>query len=169
VSCEFIKLLSDKYSVPKEMLHCPVVDEDTAAELYDKYSSTTFRMIGYMVWIPRLNGSALVPPVKTGDAGYSATAYPLPLVPGPIAGPRRLADPMASTVPIFTDVAVTAATVTPPSDARINSAYPLDGNSGHRWRGRVENSNQAFADGHVESVNGDELRPRYNGNVWNWR
>lgn len=130
-----------------------------------------FKIFGYSVWIPRLNGGVYLPPLVPGDsAGYYR--YPQPMSTEPFRGPMRLGDPLASVNPIVTDFAGSAPQ-DPPADADISrpgNPFGLRNLSNHQWRdGALESINAGYADGHVETIPGSLVRPRYKGNHWNWR
>jgi prepilin-type processing-associated H-X9-DG protein len=127
-----------------------------------------------MLWIPRANGIAappvpvpMTPPIRYGDAPYS---YPSPPPSGAIAGPTRLGDALAAKVPIITDSVATEASPAPPAGARVNGGFPLVPSTQHLWHGKVDQCNQGYADGHVDVVPADFLKPQYlSGGLWNWR
>ena len=177
VDQKFVDLMTNTYSVPLHNLYCPLLGVDVMDELYASATQWggNFRVIGYMLWIPRKNGPDMDPPLVAGAAPYT---YPMPLNTTSFAGPQRLQDATAATNPILTDIVGSAANMTPPSTAQAgtpDNPYGITQYSNHQWRSLLIRSNQAYADGHVEVVPASSLRPRYqfdgNGsmNSWNWR
>ncbi|HEX8915947.1 MAG TPA: type II secretion system protein [Humisphaera sp.] len=169
---EFYRSLR-KQGLPHEAFFCPAADNyDEAQAEFTRYS--TFYMIDYNIWIPRLNGgNGLIPPSVTGSTPYT---FPSPKPTKQIMGPANLADRLAPVNPIITDRVGTGAAGSPnpvpPADANVgvdDHPYNLNSFSNHKVGQRVVDMNAGFADGHVETLNGKTLRPRYYGNRWNWR
>jgi len=162
-----------KEGVLHKAFFCPAADNyDLAQVEFTRYS--TFYMIDYNIWIPRKNASSDIPPPVVGPTGYS---FPTPKPTQPIAGPRHLGDATAGADnPIITDRIGTGTAGSPnpvpPADANVGvdgHGYNLNSFSNHRQGQRVIDMNAGFADGHVELINGQLVRPRYYGNRWNWR
>jgi prepilin-type processing-associated H-X9-DG protein len=60
----------------------------------------------------------------------------------------------------------------PPADADLSVSgdpYGLATISSHQLNKRLFSVNAAYADGHVEVIPGNAVRPRFKGNWWNWR
>jgi prepilin-type N-terminal cleavage/methylation domain-containing protein/prepilin-type processing-associated H-X9-DG protein len=158
-------LLTGVYRIPTQSLYCPVQEDSSVAVYTNVYGAS----MGYMTWIPGWNNyqRAFAPPLIPGTGGY---IYPMPLDPTPFAGPQRLTDPAAKGNPLFTDFVRSEGAA--PSTARAGdpgNPYSFASFSNHFWRDRIVNINAAFADGHVEAVMGDDVRPRYGGNALCWR
>jgi prepilin-type N-terminal cleavage/methylation domain-containing protein/prepilin-type processing-associated H-X9-DG protein len=162
VSNQFYAKLSEDYKLPHEMFFCPLSPDDLVATGRDAYGS--FKLIGYQLWVPRKNGGVLLPP-HPGDAGFTC------LDPDPFRGPERVGDKLARN-PILSDVVLSDASLTPPAtaDASRDESLKFHPYSRHQWRGgRIDSINVGYADGHVERLQGKELKPRFKGNYWNWR
>lgn len=165
----FVRMMTGAYSFPRQALACPLVDANSRDDNFNAY--TEFRIIGYMVWIPRLNGNHMLPPLKPGDFAGERYTYPNPTSPVPFVGPDKFGDSAAVSRPIFTDVVGSPLIDDPlPANARPDApGDPYHIVYNHLWNGHFEPINQAYADGHVEAVYADAIRPRFACLYWNWR
>ncbi len=161
VSNDFRLILQNRYGVPHEMFFCPdMAPSRSQPGGYDYYGY--FTLLGYMLWVPRLNGNVSIPP-ETG------------LIPDEIIrGPIGSADPKADAVlnPIVTDIVGTSLSRDNTLDPSTHGAEM--GLSATHCQGKnLYWSNQAFMDGHAETVPGNRVRCRYGGvpvgNWFNWR
>jgi prepilin-type N-terminal cleavage/methylation domain-containing protein len=150
---------------------------------YNPYSS--FTVLGYFWWVQRFNGqqkpppapSVLCPPDPPGVGKY--VVYDNTAV---IRGPADEYDKLALKNPVITDcvfsrgqdpyqVPAGNADISKTQDA-INYGLSLS-ESAHIWRGTLGHDNEGFGDGHVETIPGSKLKPRFyctdNNLKWNWR
>lgn len=96
-------------------------------------------------WVPRLgNGGRLYP-------------VPPPVPPDQDGWPTRLTDREVGRQPILTD-----------RMASQSNPDPLQAGEGHRYAGRVKNTNLLFGDGHVETRKAALIEMRYRGNFYNF-
>jgi len=187
VDPKFVALMTGTYGLPRQNLYCPLLGTDVAESLYDSMElwgwGDTIVVIGYMVWIPRLESSLtfpqisdMVPPLVPGT--WPGTyMYPAPLDTTPFAGPQRIRDASVASNPIITDMVGSAFNLNPPSTAQAgdpSDPYGMTQYSNHKWNNLLVRSNQAYADGRVEAVLASDLRPRYKyigmgTQSWNWR
>jgi hypothetical protein len=164
VTGQFAKVMMDKHGVLESQFYCPVVSDDAAPPA----QTPSLWAIGYMVWVPRID-TVLIPPLKVGDNPATLT-YPPSAAPGPIAGPQRLGDSAVNATPILTDVVGTQSNLPHTANSHINDGFLFAQTNSHVWHGRLDQANQAFADGRVEVVAADAIRPRYRkSGDWNWR
>ena len=162
VSNDFYDVMHEQYKLPHAMFFCPLSPEDLVDSGYKQYGY--FTIIGYQLWVPHKNGNAMLPP-EPGDAGFKT------LDSESFRGPVKLGDRSAKN-PIITDLVISEAGANPTfnSNAARDESLKFHPYSRHRYKGLlVDSFNSAFADGHVERLHGDEIRPRYLGNYWNWR
>lgn len=163
VSLDFYGILNTQYGLPHSAFFCPLMNPDIADSFWDYFGY--FNIVGYEVWIPRLNGGVTVPP-EPGDPGFIYADN------NSFRGPIRMGEPQVNSAPFITDFVDTqGATIPPPGTDLSREMYiGFDSNACHqRDPGLIESANEAYADGHVERVRGGDLRPRYFGNIWNWR
>ncbi|HEX8916748.1 MAG TPA: type II secretion system protein [Humisphaera sp.] len=154
--------------VPHEFFFCQVAPENEEAQQQSFTAYANFYIVSYNVWIPRKNGADVIPPHPSSTS--TRFTFPQPPTNVEFSGPGNQYDLPRMKNPILTDHVGTGGT--PPSDANlaVANSYGLSQVSGHkREEGRLVNMNAAFADGHVETINGGDVRPRYKGNWWNWR
>jgi prepilin-type N-terminal cleavage/methylation domain-containing protein/prepilin-type processing-associated H-X9-DG protein len=148
---------------------CPAAQDYSMPDgSFDYYS--TFYIIDYNVWVPRLNGSDIIPPAQT----YSGSRFQIvsPRPGKPFAGPGKMSDLVGITNPMITDIAGSSSGTTPPANADATlpgNPYSFAATSNHREGARLLGVNQGFADGHVELHSAADLKPYYLGNWWNWR
>lgn len=147
---------------------CPAAQDYSIPETsFNAYS--TFYMLDYNVWVPRLNGTDIIPPAPNYAGSRFQIVQPPPAT--PFAGPARMSDPVAATNPLITDTAGSGG-ATPPANADATlpgNPYGFGTTTNHQEGNRLLGVNQAFADGHVEVHSAADLRPYYRGNWWNWR
>jgi prepilin-type N-terminal cleavage/methylation domain-containing protein/prepilin-type processing-associated H-X9-DG protein len=163
VSNDFYDVLNDQYKLPHQMFFCPLTPEDLVDSGYNQYGY--FKLIGYQLWVPRLNGTVMLPP-QPGDPGFTF------LDPLPFRGPVRLGELGANERPILTDLVISEVGGNPTvnSNAATDVTLRFHAWSRHRYRGLVVDSfNAGYADGHVERLDGSQIKARYVGNYWNWR
>jgi prepilin-type processing-associated H-X9-DG protein len=124
--------------------------------------------VGYSVWVPRRHGVAMIPPAPDDGQAVMFT-----LETRPFGGPQRQGDVLANHNPIVTDLMMSKwwERVLPCADASKAKPEDLTRDSQHVWQGRVHSFNAAYADGHVERLRADEVRPRFMsaGGNWAWR
>ncbi len=148
---------------------CPAAQDYSMPDgNFDRYS--TFYIIDYNVWVPRLNGSDIIPPAPTYSGSRFQIVSPRPTK--PFAGPGKMSDSAAVTNPMVADIAGSSINVTPPANADAalpGNPYQITAVTNHREGNRLLGVNQGFADGHVELHPASDLKPYYLGNWWNWR
>jgi prepilin-type processing-associated H-X9-DG protein len=159
----------DRMGISFKTFLCPASQgvADATASL-NTYSS--FNIIQYNVWIPRKNGSDIVPPSNNYAGSRFKIVSPKPAQ--PFAGPGSLGDTANAMNPIISDIIGSSSGVTPPANADASgygNIYQISAVSNHLDGSRVVGVNQAFADGHVELKGPKEVHPYYLGNWWNWR
>lgn len=189
------------YGLKDEEITCPCVTSDYADYVcWYNYEQTnpnyqTVKMLGYSLWMTRWTGGyngRWLPPQFTDSLVY---------IPNPDIkhwGPKKIGDSLAKSNPIIADMVVgmkTAGAYNNPwniaedeyltnRNASIYWGYEdgskqisLMNHLQHKWKGKMEMANEAFADGHVEGVNANDLVPRYchhgsaNGesiDYWQW-
>jgi len=159
VSNDFLNILKSRYQVPHSMFFCPSGPPDLPKPGgYDYYGY--FTLMGYMLWVPKLNGGVQIPP----DTGV----IPGDLVRGPVAQQDSRAEALLN--PIFTDLVGTVMSCDYNGDlSREGVRLGLDARSNHLEGSNLWYTNQAFIDGHVDTVPGSVPKCRYGGNWWNWR
>jgi prepilin-type N-terminal cleavage/methylation domain-containing protein/prepilin-type processing-associated H-X9-DG protein len=158
-----------KEGVSHDAFFCPAAtDEAMARARFTQYP--TFHIINYNVWILRKNGNDPLPPPLTWTGGKYTLVNPLPTE--GFQGPSKMSDVNIKN-PIFSDLVVSDLNApTPPANADPSledNAYMIAPESNHRHGGRLRSLNLAYADGRVESKAGNEVRPLFKGNRWNWR
>lgn len=156
---EMYTALREQMGLPQQVLFCPDSPEDLLESIWSGYSSN-FKILGYSWWTPRRMGGTLIPP--------TLSSQPSLVINDPAsAGPARLGERISNETPIITDSVITVGGLPWPT---ADPAAPIW--STHRWAGRPDVQNQAFADGHVERRQVSTLTARYassaNGN-WQWR
>jgi len=91
----------------------------------------------------------------------------------PFCGPWRQGDTVANQNPIVTDLIMSNfwERVLPCANASKVKGEDLTRDSQHVLRQKVHSFNAAYADGHVDRLRPDEVRPRFMsaGSNWNWR
>jgi len=151
-----------------DMFFCPAAQDYSMPDgVFDAYS--TFYILNYNIWVPRLNGTNIIPPAPTYTGGLFKIVQPPPAT--PFAGPARMSDPVAATNPMITDLAGSSG-ATPPANADATlpgNPYGFAATTNHREGNRLLGVNQAFADGHVEIHSAADMKPYYMGSWWNWR
>jgi prepilin-type N-terminal cleavage/methylation domain-containing protein/prepilin-type processing-associated H-X9-DG protein len=148
---------------------CPAAELDPSIGVAAFNVYTTFRVIEYSIWIPRLNAADVVPPAPTNPGRFTLVS-PRPTT--PFAGPASVNDMARAGNPIITDIVGSSVAVTPTANADAslpNNPYQFAINSNHMEDDRLRGANCGFMDGHVEFRNGNEVHPYYLGNWWNWR
>jgi prepilin-type processing-associated H-X9-DG protein len=148
---------------------CPAsqVDPSAAQAAFNNYNS--FNIIQYNIWIPRLNGSDIIPPAPNYVGIRFVIVQPAP---APFAGPANAFDSSMAGNPIITDILATNQAITPAANADASVAgdpYQISGNSNHLNGKQLVGVNAGYVDGHVEFHQGNEVHPYYRGNWWNWR
>lgn len=162
VATPFVDTLMQQYNVPLEMFFCPTgpagrMRPGVGMGGYEHYGY--FRLIGYMLWVPRLNGGRQCPP----DSGV----IPDDLVRGPVG---QYDSTLALRNPVFTDLVGTSMGYDYNGDISVaGEALGVGHGSAHMEGSNVTWSNQAFIDGSAYAVRGNQLKCRYGGNWWNWR
>jgi len=146
---------------------CPAAQDRSMPDGdFDYYGS--FYIINYNIWVPRLNGSDIIPPSQNYSGSRFQIVSPRPTT--PFAGPGKMSDTVAVTNPMITDIFGSGGT--PPANADATAPgdpYGISGLSNHREGNRLIGLNQGFADGHVELHAPADIKPYYLGNWWNWR
>jgi prepilin-type N-terminal cleavage/methylation domain-containing protein/prepilin-type processing-associated H-X9-DG protein len=188
VSAQFEKMLSGVYKVPQGVIYCPLLDQTSISFLLQPWDQpwNLGAHIGYSCWIPRpirwgnppsvfIQDSPL-PPLFGGQGTYFL--YPTPLDSTTIAGPQLITDSDSKDNPILTDIVVSTGAA-PSSMAHasdVNNSYTFSSatlSSQHQWHARMDNINAAYADGHVDTIRADAVKPRYGSNSvppqWFWR
>jgi prepilin-type N-terminal cleavage/methylation domain-containing protein/prepilin-type processing-associated H-X9-DG protein len=147
---------------------CPAAQDYSMPDGTFNYYST-FYIINYNLWVPRLNGADIIPPAPTYSGSRFQIVSPAPT--SPFAGPGKMSDGVALTNPIITDIAGSSGPVPPANaDATLSgNPYGFSDLTNHREGKRLLGVNQGFADGHVELHSAADLKPYYLGNWWNWR
>lgn len=169
VSDDFYLTLRDRYKLNHKMFFCPVATTSLEDGGYRTYPN--FTIISYNVWVPRKNGTDIVPP----DPGSPAFQFPngVNATTEPFRGPSRISDKIAARNPILTDRVGTVKTGPVPNATDTLATYkgpaPDPFSTNHLRGSTVQSINVAYADGHVERIGRDAIRPRFLGNWWNWR
>lgn len=156
VSNDFRLILQNRFGVPHEMFFCPDLPPGRSQSGgYDYYGY--FTLLGYMLWVPRLNGNVSIPP-ETG------------LIPDEIVrGPIGHGDPKGEALhnPTLTDLVGTSLARDNTLDAS-KDGRAMGLSATHCQNGNLIWTNQAFADGHVNTLHGSEVRCRFGGSIGNW-
>jgi prepilin-type N-terminal cleavage/methylation domain-containing protein/prepilin-type processing-associated H-X9-DG protein len=156
------------HGLSHDTFFCPAAQDRSMPDgSFDYY--TTFYIINYNVWVPRLNGADVIPPAPD----YAGTRFKI-VQPPParFAGPVKMGDPMATLNPMITDIVGSSGGITPPANAdatQPGNPYGISTVSNHREGNRLLGVNQGFADGHVDMNPPSDLKPYFLGNWWNWR
>jgi prepilin-type N-terminal cleavage/methylation domain-containing protein/prepilin-type processing-associated H-X9-DG protein len=164
VGVPFYDVLTDRYKIPHLALFCPDADPRLADTLSRTYLPQFWR-IGYSYWVPRVNHSQQIPPDP--PSGYYQV-YDTVI----FRGPRQMSDRFGVFNPILTDSVITDPNANPNTDLSKVSIVLVTGDAWtpHRRRdGTLAALNAAWADGHVERVEGFAAKARYKGNYLNWR
>lgn len=158
-----------KQGVPHDSFFCPAAHDETLGRAgFTAYPG--FYIVNYNVWIPRKNGNDIIPPAPTYTGSRFAIVTPRPA--DAFAGPANMGDARGINNPIISDIVGTAGGITPPADADLTTSgdpYGVSAVTNHRNNDKVHSINLGFADGHVETKRGNEIRPYFRGNWWNWR
>ena len=168
VSPEFYDTFRTRYALPHEAMFCPLSREEFVGGGWRQTWRDGVYRIGYAVWVPRRHGVAVIPPAP--DDGQSIM-YTLETT--AFCGPQRQGDGVANHNPVVTDLLMSKwwERVLPCADASKAKTEDLTPESQHVYRDKVHSFNAGFADGHVERMRPDEVRPRFMsaGSNWVWR
>lgn len=165
VTYEFYSFLMGHYGQPHSSFYCPFTDELITSI---NWGPGGFVEIGYAYWVPRVGNpypwlplSPVNFPPDPGNGIVNGTQI--------IHGPTKLGDPLANTNPVLTDDVYLNVDPRTPGFS-IANAPPQDffqQNSTHLYRGKLNNFNEAYADGHVETFTPDRIKWSYeSGNAW---
>ena len=150
-----------RYHLPHSIFFCPFTDEVITDTVL---LPNNFVEIGYEYWVPRVSG-VFFPPDPGG--AYPVNGNQI------IHGPIKLGDPLGNTNPVLTDDIYLNFGINPDptqpgfSFATAPASDYFQQNSCHLYRGQLNTTNQAYADGHVETVTPDRIQWRYrSGNAW---
>jgi prepilin-type N-terminal cleavage/methylation domain-containing protein/prepilin-type processing-associated H-X9-DG protein len=181
VSREFYDLFRTRYGLPHEAMYCPLSSDALLDHGWREPSKDGFYRIGYALWVPRVHGGAMIPPLPGDPTAVvftpielnRAKAEGIALEKEPACGPQRQGDVYANRNPILTDVIFSQfwdADLLACVDASKVAVQNLTNDSQHVYNNRVHSINAAFADGHVVRLRPDEIRPRFlsRGGNWNW-
>ena len=181
VSKEFYDLFRTRYGLPHEAMFCPLSSDALLDTGWRAPWKDGFYRIGYALWVPRLNGGAMIPPLPGDPTAViftpielnRAKAEGIALEKEPTCGPQRQGDAFANRNPVLTDLLFSQfwdADLLACTDASKVAVQNLTNDSQHVYYNRVHSINAAFADGHVARLRPDEIRPRFlsRGGNWNW-
>ena len=181
VSRDFYDLFRTRYGLPHEAMYCPLSSDRLVDTGWRDPWRRGFYHLGYAVWIPRVQGGAMIPPLPGDPTAVVFTPIEVnrAKVEGvapekePACGPQRQGDEYANRNPILTDVIFSQwwdAEVLACVDASKVAVQNLANDSQHVYNNRVHSINAAWADGHVTRLRPDEVRPRFlsRGMNWNW-
>lgn len=181
VSTDFYDLFRTRYGLPHEAMYCPLLDDGFVSDGWREPWKDGFYRLGYSVWVPRVQGGAMIPPLPDDPTALvftpievnRAKAEGIPLEKDPACGPQRQGDAYANRNPILTDVIYSQpwdADVLACVDASKVAVQNLTNASQHVYNNRVHSVNAAWADGHVSRLRPDQVRPRFlsRGMNWNW-
>ena len=166
VNYEFYTTLIHRYGQQHLTLFCPFTDEIITSGIP---GPGNFVEIGYAYWPPRVGapsvGSSPTPFPPDPGSGFLVNGTQI------IHGPVKLGDPLAPTNPIITDDIYLYNTVTANAPGySVAQAQPSDffqQNSTHLYQGKLDVTNEGFADGHVEAFTPDRIVWSYkSGNAW---
>jgi prepilin-type N-terminal cleavage/methylation domain-containing protein/prepilin-type processing-associated H-X9-DG protein len=166
VKVEMMDLLRDRYNYLKKMWFCPDIDTRLSDSLYLTYYPTFYRL-GFSYWVPRKNQNGMIPPDPGPSSTYNVKDKDI------FRGPIQMSDRYGNFDPIITDSIFTDPAASPDVDLSVNGTSLRSGSdswSPHRAKdGTLMAINAGFADGHVQRIQGSEVKARYMGNWWNWR
>jgi prepilin-type N-terminal cleavage/methylation domain-containing protein len=161
----FYERLKEGYGVPHEAFFCPFTDKDHVGAdfLTVGWKRYGFALLTSSYWVPRLISRGLGPP-ELSDPGTFVI-----LDTEEFRGPARLDDVLARDNPVLTDAIITSPGIGP--DVDLASDPTVHGSTFrlHLYRGVLDSINCAYVDGSVRNVDGQDVRPRFFGNWWNWR
>ena len=181
VSIQFYDLFHTRYGVPHDAMFCPLSTERLLDGGWREPWKDGCYRLGYSLWIPRVQGGTMIPPLPGDPAAIVFTPIEINLAKEqgitlekePACGPQRQGDVYANRNPILTDVIFSQSynadllACVDASKVYVGDLWP---DSQHIVNGRVHSINAAFADGHVTRLRPDEIRPRFlsRGGNWNW-
>jgi hypothetical protein len=126
-------------------------------------------IIGYNYWVPRfVNNYNIEMPAEQNTSFFAVIDTK------PFSGPRKAADTAGRLNPVMTDQVAMKMSNPLGSDISKEKYLTGDNSSNHRWNDVIDMTNQGFIDGHVEKVDGSELKIRYGyganpSGSWIWR
>ncbi|QOV92220.1 type II secretion system protein [Humisphaera borealis] len=162
-----------KQGVPHSAFICPAAHQEPEQLEAGFDRAKGFYILNYNVWIPRQNGSNalnILPPPPTYTGAKFVIVNPRPTE--TFAGPANMADERGIRNPIISDIVGSEGSINPPANADLTAdgnPYRLHPITNHRNGDKIHSINLGFADGHVETKRGNEIRPYFRGNWWNWR
>lgn len=155
VSTNFYDLFKNAYAMPHVIFFCPFTREDISDEATGTWNlGLPFYRFGYAVWIPRLaGGGQFLPPAFSASTSDNT-------------GPVRISD--QAVTPMMTDYIVYQGAQGIDLSVNTSGTYEF---SQHFRVGTtaVDSCNEAYSDGHVETVAGNAVKSRYLGfnGYWN--
>lgn len=165
---EFCTYLKGHYNQPHSSFYCPFTDDVITS---GNWAPGGFVEIGYAYWVPRVGNP--YPSLPLSPVNYPPDPGTGAIVNGTqiIHGPTKLGDPLAYTNPVLTDDVYLFPSVPVNSPGFSIANAPAEDfyqqNSTHLYRGQLNNFNEAYADGHVETLTPDRIQWRYeSGNAW---
>jgi prepilin-type processing-associated H-X9-DG protein len=161
------------YKFPHEMMFCPL-QPNQLSDLNTGFwndSGSGHDRFGYCIWVPFQASNAIIPPTPGDGQGFVIIGA------SPIAGPVRLGDTLGITNPVATDVVFTDGTIeTPTNNTNLATMSPAasglyEYSQHQKSNGTLDSINAAWIDGHVETIPGNSVHPRFlSGNdYWDWR
>jgi len=164
---KFVFFMRDEYGFQYEDYFCPSAASRLRIAVLNKPRADGAHFItGYSYWVPRfVNMYGTEIPPKQSVSSLSVIDFE------DYRGPEKTTDVLGKANPVITDQ-VTMYMNNPP-DSRVNDVIWNDWVS-HRWNSRLDMTNQAFVDGHIEKVDKSKLKVRYGygsspTGSWIWR
>lgn len=167
VSWEFLVYMTENYSLERKEFYCPSMPSYRKKKVLanTSYNQNTQIPLGYNLWIPRYNGQIEMPPSKDTDSIIVREKEIC-------QGPRKTNDLIGKNVPIFTD-GVNTSGINPTTENVGRDKLGISDYCTHLWHSKVSITNQAYVDGRVEVVDGEDMIPIYaydgSSGKWIWR